>query len=258
MNTSLLIDLDGVLYQGENVIPGSVETIKWIQTQSIPHVFITNTTSRPCSQIVEKLNHLGFKISANSILTPPIAACQWLTRNVSGLTALFVPKSTQGDFSKIPVLQQKSGTVAAVVLGDIAEAWSFEQLNRAFSLLMQEPKPVLIALGMTRYWRTAERLQLDVGPYVKALEYAADCKAVVLGKPSTHFFEAALKMLQCNPADAIMIGDDIVGDIQGAQRAGIKGVLVRTGKFRASDLDGEIHPDAVIDSIAELSAWWNP
>ncbi len=257
MNTGLLIDLDGVLYQGEHVIPGSVETIHWIQQQSIPHVFITNTTSRPRSRIVDKLNYLGFGISADSILTPPVAACQWLSRNVSGPTALFVPENTREDFSSIPLLGDKSEKVSAIVLGDIAQAWTFEELNRAFRLLMQEPKPVLIALGMTRYWRAASGLQLDVGPYVKALEYAAGCNAVVLGKPSAHFFETALKSMQCDAASAIMIGDDIVGDIQGAQRVGIRGVLVRTGKFRESDLEDAIRPAAVIESIADLPAWWN-
>ena len=257
MNTSLLIDLDGVLYRGDDIISGSVNTIKWVQQQSIPHVFITNTTSRPRRQIVEKLNRLGFEIPAQSILTPPVAACQWLSNRVSGLTALFVPDNTREDFSSIPLLSEEDEAVSAVVLGDIANAWTFEELNRAFRFLMREPKPVLIALGMTRYWQTADGLQLDVGPYVKALEYAAGCEAVVLGKPSAHFFKAALKILQCVPADALMIGDDIVGDIRGAQRAGIKGVLVRTGKFRASDLDSEIHPDAVIDSISDLPEWLN-
>ena len=257
MKTSLLIDLDGVLYQGADIIPGSLEAIRWIQAQSIPHVFITNTTSRPRRQIVEKLEQLGFVISAESILTPPIAACEWLAENTLGPAALFVPENTREDFDQIPVFEQEDGAVAAVVLGDIAAAWTFEELNRAFLLLMQEPKPALVALGMTRYWRTAKGLQLDVGPFVKALEYAAGCEAVVVGKPSTQFFAAALNILQCKPAQAVMVGDDIVGDIKGAQEAGLTGVLVRTGKFRTDDLRGEIQPDAVIRSIADLPQWFN-
>ena len=120
---------------------------------------------------------------------------------------------------------------------------------------MEEPKPKLVALGMTRYWQTAKGLQLDVGPFVKALEYAAGCEAVVLGKPSVQFFDTALRILHCEPSQAVMIGDDILGDVQGAQHAGIKDVLVRTGKFRLSDIDSGIHPDAIIDSIAGLPAW---
>lgn len=257
MKHALLIDLDGVLYQEGDVIPGAVEAIEWVQEQSMPHLFLTNTTSRPRRKIVEKLDALGFKIPSESIYTPPIAACTWLLENVSGKTALFVPKETQQDFSTIPLLEDDESAVAAVVLGDIGEEWEFTWLNRAFTYLMHEPKPVLVALGMTRYWRTKAGLQLDVGPFVKALEYAANCKAVVLGKPSINFFSTALEILQSSPGQVTMIGDDIKGDVQGAQRAGLKGILVRTGKYRPSDLDGEIRPDAVIDSIADLPNWWD-
>ena len=256
VNKGLLIDLDGVLYQGAEVVPGSVEAIKWVQQQSIPHVFITNTTSRPRQQIVEKLDRMGFTVTADEILTPPVAACQWLKKNVSGPTVLFVPDTTREDFSSIPLLENQEGPVAAVVLGDLAHEWTFTTLNRAFLFLMQEARPALIALGITRYWRTDQGLQLDVGPFVKALEYAASCRAVVLGKPSANFFVAALQILRCDPSLSVMIGDDIVGDIHGAQQAGLKGVLVRTGKFRSSDLKGEIRPDAVINSIADLPVWW--
>lgn len=257
MKQALLIDLDGVLYQGTKVISGAVESIRWIQNQSIPHIFITNTTSRPRRKIVEKLNKFGFNISEESILTPPVAACAWLSENVSGETALFIPNNTQEDFNSIPIQKKGKNSVAAIVLGDMGGKWTFAALNRAFTYLMQEPKPVLIALGMTRYWRAEKGLQLDVGPFVKALEYAASCEAIVLGKPSEEFFNTALKLLHCEPSQAVMIGDDIQGDVQGAQQAGLKGVLVCTGKFRSSDMDSGIHPDAIIGSIADLPIWWD-
>ncbi len=257
MKHALLIDLDGVLYQAGKAISGAVETIRWIQGELIPHIFVTNTSSRSRRKIIERLDALGFKIPEELILTPPVAACQWLSENISGKTALFVSNNTKEDFTKIPIIEKDENTVAAVVLGDIGEKWTFPELNRAFKYLMNEPQPTLVALGMTRYWRTAAGLQLDVGPFVKALEYAANCKAVVLGKPSTHFFEAALQILKCQPSQAIMIGDDIIGDVQGAQNAGLRGVLVRTGKFRISDINGEIQPDAIIDSIANLPIWLN-
>jgi ribonucleotide monophosphatase NagD (HAD superfamily) len=79
---------------------------------------------------------------------------------------------------------------------------------------------------------------------------------VVLGKPAPEFFRAGLARVDCPAEAAVVIGDDIVGDVQGAQRVGIPGVLVRTGKFRESDLAGAIRPDAVLASIAEFPAWW--
>jgi len=77
----------------------------------------------------------------------------------------------------------------------------------------------------------------------------------VLGKPAIPFFETALAKLSASPDEALMIGDDIQGDIGGAQAAGIRGVLVKPGKFRSEDLSGEIRPDAVLDSFADLLNW---
>jgi phospholysine phosphohistidine inorganic pyrophosphate phosphatase len=77
---------------------------------------------------------------------------------------------------------------------------------------------------------------------------------IVFGKPAKPFYETALAMLGTAPADTVMIGDDIRGDIGGEQAAGMKAILVRTGKFRPDDLWGEIKPDGVIDSIADLPA----
>jgi HAD superfamily hydrolase (TIGR01458 family) len=121
---------------------------------------------------------------------------------------------------------------------------------------MQEPRPGLIALGMTRYWRGKEGLLLDVAPFVCALENAANCKASVVGKPAAAFFETALQRLEINADRCFMIGDDIDADIGGAQNCGIRGIQVRSGKFRESDLQGAVLPFAVLDSIAELPRWW--
>jgi HAD superfamily hydrolase (TIGR01458 family) len=129
-------------------------------------------------------------------------------------------------------------------------------LNRAFRLLMQDPAPQLIALGMTRYWRSNDGLRLDVAPFIKALEHAASCEACVVGKPAANFFAASLALLDCSAQQAFMIGDDIVGDTAAAQACGIRGIQVKTGKFREADLSGEIKPFAVLDSIADLPAWW--
>jgi ribonucleotide monophosphatase NagD (HAD superfamily) len=109
---------------------------------------------------------------------------------------------------------------------------------------------------MTRYWRAADGLRLDTAPFVVALQHATGIAPVVLGKPARPFFAAALARLGAEASETLMIGDDIRGDIGGAQGAGIRGLLVRTGKFRPRDLRGEIQPDGVIDSIADLPAWW--
>lgn len=255
--SALLFDLDGVLYQGAEAVPGAAEAIRWFQDRAVPHLFVTNTTSRPRESLVAKLAGFGIDVSADVVLTPPVAAREWLQANVTGDIALFVPDATREEFTGLPLLGDEAQEgAAAVVLGDLAEGWTFATLNRAFRLLIAEPRPPLVALGMTRYWQTPNGLQLDVAPFVVALEHAAGCTAHVLGKPSADFYFQALHKLGAAAADTFMIGDDIRGDVDAAQQAGLRGILVRTGKFRPADLQLDIRPFVTLDSIAALPTWW--
>lgn len=253
---ALLIDLDGVVYEGERPVDGAVDAVAWLRDRAIPHVFVTNTTSRPRRAVADKLTRLGIDVREDEIVTPPVAAAAWLAKRVHGPVALFVQPDTVADFGELNIAGDDDDSVAAVVVGDYGARWNFDELNRAFRLLMRSPQPRLVALGMTRYWRAEEGLRLDTAPFVVALAHASGAQPVVLGKPARPFFESALRRLGAHADGAIMIGDDIRGDVRGAQAAGIAGVLVRTGKFRPDDLDGDVRPDLVLDSIAALPARW--
>jgi len=254
---AILFDLDGVVYQGDRAIPGASATLAWVRDQDIPHRFLTNTTSRPRSAIADKVRGMGMSVTPEEILTPPVAARAWLQDHGVHGVALFVPKATEAEFNRLDLLaKDREDGAGAVVLGDLGEAWDFHTLNRAFRLLMAEPRPYLVALGMTRYWQAPDGLRLDAAPFVVALQHATGIESVVLGKPAKPFYEAALAALGTEARETLMIGDDIRGDIDGAQQLGIEAVLVRTGKFRPQDLDGDTQPDGVIDSIADLPDWW--
>ena len=140
-----------------------------------------------------------------------------------------------------------------VIVGDLGEAWNFAILNRAFRLLYSTPETKLIALGMTRYWTSTDGVSLDVAPFVAALQHATCREPVVLGKPGRDFFLGAASQLNLPPEEVLMIGDDIRADVGGAQSVGMRAALVRTGKFREEDLAGDIRPDAVLDSVADLA-----
>ena len=254
---AILFDLDGVLYTGDKAIEGAAQTINWCRDQAIPHLFLTNTTSRPRTALVDKLAGFDISATADDFLTPSLAARRWLVDNVEGKIALFIPEATRDEFSAFDQCDDHAEQgAAAVIIGDLGEGWNFTTLNRAFRLLMSNRETSLIALGMTRYWRAADGLMLDAAPFVKALEHASGREAIVLGKPSTDFYVTALELLGYTAEQTLMIGDDIKGDIQGSQLAGIRGLLVKTGKFQATDLQQGISPYDVIESIADLPAWW--
>jgi phospholysine phosphohistidine inorganic pyrophosphate phosphatase len=253
----ILFDLDGVIYQGESLIEGAADALAWVRARQIPHLFVTNTSSRPREALCRKLRGMGIEAGPQTIVSPPAAAARWLGREVEGPVALFVPEVTRSEFAALALWSGAADQrVGAVVIGDLGEGWTFQRLNQAFRLLMANPAPRLVALGMTRYWRAGSDLQLDAGPFVSALQYATGLEPVVLGKPARAFFAAAADQLEMEPGELLMIGDDIRGDIQGAQRAGLRAALVKTGKFQPQDLESAVHPDAVLESVASLPAWW--
>lgn len=253
----VLLDLDGVIYVGDCAIPGAAETVDWIAREDIPHRYLTNTTSRPREAIVARLARIGIAADPSEILTPGVAAAAWLQREGVERPALFVPDATTAEFAGLAPLPASADRGAgAVVVGDLGSGWDFATLNRAFRLLMDDPSVPLIALGLTRYWRADDGLRLDAGAFVRALEYACGREAVVLGKPDPAFYRTAVDDLRLAPEQVVMVGDDIRTDVEGAQRAGLVGVLVRTGKFSPADLAGDVTPDAMLDSIADLPHWW--
>jgi HAD superfamily hydrolase (TIGR01458 family) len=253
----VLLDLDGVVYVGDQPVPGAAEAIDWLVGEGIPHCFLTNTTSRPRRAVVAKLAGLGISAGTDQILTPAVAAVAWLQSHGITQPAVFVPDATAAEFAALgPLPNGVEHGAGAVVIGDLGEGWDFSTLNRALRLLMSDAAVPLVALGMTRYWRAEDGLRLDAGAFVRALEYAAGRTAIVVGKPDPAFYGAAVDALHVPADEVVMIGDDIHTDVEGAQRAGLTGVLVRTGKYSASDLAGDVTPDAVLDSVADLPRWW--
>lgn len=254
---AILFDLDGVLYQGDKAIDGAAAAIDWFDRHKIPHLFLTNTTSKPRGSLVEKLAGYGIHADPENFLTPPVAATHWLKQHVNGRIALFTPAATRADFAGLQLCDDTAESgAAAVVIGDLGEGWDFSTLNRAFRLLINNPDAKLVALGMTRYWRAADGLRLDTAPFVMALQHATGREINVLGKPARAFYQTAIEMLRQPAGETIMIGDDIRGDIEGAQQAGLKAILVGSGKFQPGDLDLGITPDAFIDTVAAFPAWW--
>ncbi len=251
--TAVLLDLDGVIYQSDRAIDGAAEVVAELQRQGTPHLFLTNTTSRPRQSLVDKLASFGIKTDADHLLTPPVAAARWLLEHQANQVALFVPEATQADFGNIPRLAEDTDQGAdAVVIGDLGESWDYHRLNRAFRLLKGDPPPHFLALGLTRFWQADDGLRLDVGAFAAALEFASGRAPLVLGKPARAFFEVALS-LAGNTADrTLMIGDDVQSDVLGANALGMQTALVRTGKYRPEDEARLPEQGQVIDSIADL------
>lgn len=245
--SAFLIDLDGVLYEGGQPIPGAAKALAYLREKGYPFRFATNTTMHCRASIRHKLTDWGFEVSEDEIFSAPVVAARYLRRQGQPRVFLLLTEDARLEFAGLEITNQQPDFV---VVGDMGDEYNAALLNKAFRLILGGAE--FIALQKNRYWKTAEGLALDAGPFVVALEYATGQQAKVIGKPSPDFFQLAVDDLGVPPAQVAMIGDDIEADVGGAQRAGLKGILVRTGKFRETDLQLGIEPDAVMDSIADL------
>lgn len=247
-NSGVLIDLAGVLYEGERSLPGAVPAWRRLQGAGLAVRYLTNTTRSTRLEVVKLLQRLGFPVAAEEIFSAPLAARALLEKR--GLRPFFViHPGLLPDFDGM-----ETQAPNAVVVGDAGAAFDYGKLNQAFRLLMAGAP--LIAMGRNRYFKEAGGLSLDMGPFVAALEYAADIEAEVVGKPASAFFQTALADMGCRPERVWMIGDDLQADIGGAQAAGVRAILVRTGKFRPEDEhDNRVRPDHVADDFAAAVEW---
>ncbi|HPP78282.1 TIGR01458 family HAD-type hydrolase [Methanospirillum sp.] len=245
----VLLDIDGTLMTGNDPIPGADTAIRFLQEKNIPYRYISNGTRKSRKNVLKKLERIGVKVSVHEIYTPAIAAIQYLTDHSIKACNFLITTDVMEDFQEAGIIHDPKA--ATVVVGDAGDEFTYASMNAAFRSLMQGGS--LIALEKDRYWKDVDGLSLSAGPFVTALEYSSGSTPILLGKPSREFFLNAIKDWNIIKKKILMIGDDIMTDVRGAQDAGLLGAITFTGKFRSEDIDTcPVNPDFVINSIEIL------
>ena len=261
---AVLIDIDGVLTVSWEPLPGAVAALRRIRASGLGVALVTNTTSRTRASIAATLAGAGFPVDAEDILTAPAVTAAYLAeRHPGARCTLLNSGDIAEDLAGVTLLDDADTDTATdtdtdtvpdvVVVGGAGPEFGYAALNRAFGHLQRGAR--LVAMHRNLYWRTDRGLQLDSGAFLLGLERAARSEAEITGKPAPAFFETALARLGVGPGEALMVGDDIESDVLAAQRTGITGVLVKTGKYLPEShraASGE--PDHVLDSFADLPA----
>ncbi|MGW3118268.1 HAD-IIA family hydrolase [Streptomyces sp. NPDC001107] len=251
---AVLIDIDGVLTVSWEPLPGAVEALREIREAGFGVALVTNTTSRTRASIAGTLREAGFAVDAEDILTAPVATAAYLAGQCPGARCVLLNSGDiREDLSGVALLDPEDAESVpdVVIVGGAGPEFGYDALNRAFGYLQRGAR--LVAVHRNLYWRTDAGLQLDSGAFLVGLEQAARTEAEVTGKPSAAFFEAGLARLGVGAGEALMVGDDIESDVLAAQRAGITGVLVKTGKYLPeTHRDASGTPDHVIESFADL------
>lgn len=244
----LLIDVDGVLHVGDVPVPGAVEALAELRSRGIPFRLLTNTTRRPRGALGVGLRTIGFDVADDEIMTAVGATVDYVRRRFPGQPVyLLTNPAVAEDFAGVPLTDGPGARV--VVVGDAGEGFTFEAMNHAFRLLVNGA--ALVAMHRSPWWQTAEGQTIDMGAFVKGLEYSSGKRAALVGKPAAPFFRAGFRALGLEPRQVAMVGDTIRQDVLPAMRLGSTGVLVRTGMFREGDLAVGM-PDVVLESIADL------
>jgi HAD superfamily hydrolase (TIGR01458 family) len=256
---AVLLDIDGVLTVSWRPVPGAVDAVRRLRDAGFALALVTNTTSRTRAWMAATLSDAGFGVTADDIFTAPAITAAYLARNYPGASCVLLNSGDiTADLAGVTIIPgddaASPGGAAApdvVILGGAGPEFSYPALNRVFGYLLGGAR--LVAMGRNLYWRTDQGLQLDAGAFLPGLEQASGVRAEVTGKPAAAFFATALDALGADASAAVMVGDDIEADALAAQRAGLTGVLVRTGKYRRETLErAPGRPDHVIDSVADL------
>ena len=242
----VLFDLDGVFYVKQQLIPGGIACLDWLREQGIPYRFVTNNTTLSRKNLVSKLKGLGLPVAEHEIISANYAGVLLLAQRNLKRCRLVLRPEAQLDYPP-NCLEHPD----AIVIGDIGNRWDYDLLNALMNQVLDGAE--IIALHKGRYHEGASGLVLDSGAFVVALEHATGKQAIVVGKPTQTFFELASHSFGCESEELVMVGDDLINDIKGAQQNGMYAIIVQTGKYRKALVDGSnIQPDGCISSIKEL------
>jgi len=246
-----LIDMDGVIYRGGELIAGADRFIRELKHAGVPFLFLTNNSQRTRRDVAAKVKRMGIDVGEEHIFTCAMSTARFLARQKPNGTAYVI-----GEGGLLTALHKNGYAVVEknpdyVVVGE-GRTFTFEQIETAVQLIRGGAK--LIATNMDPNCPSQAGIRPGCGAIVAMLEAAAGVKAFSLGKPSPWMMRAARKELGLRSEDTVMIGDTMETDILGGVQLGYRTVLVLSGGTKQEDINQFAYrPDLVVDSLASLN-----
>ena len=262
---TLIIDMDGVLWHGQNAMPGLVEFFQALEELKISFILATNNASSTSDQYVKKLAEMGVSVNKNQILTSGIATALYLSEKVNPANTRVFVVGEEG--AKQPLIDQ-GFTLTALY-----------EVNKDSDIVKKGADFVVCGKDHTLTWDKLATATLNIragaqfigtngdttlptelgithgnGAILAALEVATGVKPTIIGKPEPIMYQQALALLNAEPTATVAIGDRLDTDILGAVRTGIRSVMVLTGVSTQDDLkDSDFQPTWVMSDIGELT-----
>ena len=247
----VMFDIDGVLeFQGKPY-PGAVELLEFLHKKGVVIRVLSNSTLKSRKVCTEKLNHHGFRVTEEEVITASWATARYL-RTLKPKSCWVMLKGK--GIEEFMEFNMDDEAPEFIILGDYREEFKFENMNKALKLLLQGTK--LIVMIPEKVDHSLGGVELTVGAYGKMLEDAAGIKAAYIGKPNTYVFDITLESMAIDRTKVLMVGDRVSTDILGARQAGISSVLVKAGEFKPDDLMGDVQPDFIVDAIGDIKSFF--
>ncbi len=253
---AFIIDMDGVLYRGENRLPGARSFLQTLQREDTPYVLLTNNSTLTVAQYVEKLRRMGIEVPADGIMTSAVATALYL----AGIAEAGTPVYMIGMEGLAEALTQQGFVLTAeapeyVVVG-LDTGVTYHKLSTATRAIRAGAG--FIGTNPDRTLPTERGLEPGTGALLAAIEAATDVQPRIIGKPEPGVFNTALKRLGTKPEETAMLGDRLETDIAGGAAAGLRTILVLTGAATRDDLaNAHVQPDLVFDDLEQLQAYWH-
>lgn len=251
--TTYLIDLDGVVYRGNELLPGAHAFIDWLNANHKKYLFLTNNSFASGTQILEKLAHLGIVADEEHLLTAGQAAIQNIARRLPGCRVYVVGEQPLIELVKaqgLRVVPSESASADAVLIG-LDRAFTYQKMKNAAEAVRSGA--LFITINRDPTLPVIGGFVPGTGSLAAAVECASGVSPEVVGKPEPMLLQEAMRQLASTPEETVMIGDGLGIDILAGQRAGTHTLLVLSGSSSRADVEkSEVKPERIYTDLAAV------
>lgn len=250
-----ILDMDGVLWRGDEVLPGVIDFFAFCQRERIAFAFATNNSTKTVEMYTQRLNTIGIPARPEQVVTSAVATAEYVARHYPPETPVYIIGGTGIRQALAAHGFREDADRAQLVVVGMDTALTYDKLKIA-ALRIREGA-AFIGTNGDRSFPLPEGLAPGAGSILAAIETATDVTPLVIGKPETTMVEVALRRLGARADETLMVGDRLETDILGGKRAGMLTALVLTGIATAAEAAHDaVQADAVFDSLAALHAEW--
>ena len=245
-----ICDMDGVIYHGDQLLPGAQTFVEWLKKESKKFLFLTNSSEKSPRELKEKLDRLGIQVEATHFYTSALATASFLASQRANGSAYVI-----GEAGLINALYEAGFSMNEinpdyVVVGE-SRSYSYEKIERAVRLVRNGAK--LIGANPDLTDKLGKDFAPATGALISPIELASDTKAYFVGKPNPIMMRHGRKLLGCDREDTAIVGDRMDTDIIAGIHSDIDTVLVLSGVTREEDLQQfAYHPRYVLSGVGDI------